>query len=80
MPGHPLCLREKPGGACGRSLQERDTFFTALPRSMSVEGAAGCPGRTAGAVGLLVWKRFEAGERAIQVSSAPSAERQKPGC
>ena len=28
LPGHTLCLRGKRGGACGKSLKERDTSVT----------------------------------------------------
>ena len=56
-------LPESEARLClGKSLKERDTSFAALPRIMSVEGAASCPGRRAGAVCHLVWKRLRSGK------------------
>ena len=45
LPGHPLCLREKRGGAGGKSLKERDTSVTAERRK------PGCLGNMRGRLG-----------------------------
>ena len=85
MPVHPLCLSEKHGCDCGKSHKERDTSVTALPRSMSAEGAARSPGeeKESDLSETVASRRaspvINSGSVVRLVSPALSAERRNPG-
>ena len=73
LPGHPLCLGEKPGCACGNSLKERDTLSLRSPEASLGKAQHVAPGEKR----RSIWPCC--GETVVKQASLPWQEEQAGG-